>query len=206
MTSGFYQQKQGLFDRWANFYDVTLTSVFYQAIHRRLSESIVLPERAELLDLGCGTGKLLNRLAQQRSDATGLGIDLSPVMVDQAQRACIAPERLRYQVGNAAALDLPGERFDAIFNTITFLHYPEPERVLSQISRLLKPQGCYYLADFAPRWAQEPEVMAQGISPIRFYSPAVRAQLGAQAGLRVVQQTWLLGPVLLTGFALQDQR
>lgn len=201
MANDLYQQKQSLFDRWAGFYDLTLTSVFYQAVHRRLLNSIELPEQPCVLDLGCGTGKLLNRLAQSQDALTGCGIDLSPDMIAQAKRVNAAPERIQYQVGNAAALKLEHERFDAVFNTITFLHYPEPEQVLAEVQRVLKPGGCYYLADFAPRWAEEPEVLAQGMSPIRFYSPVVREQLAAQSGLTVLGHTWLLGPVLLTQFA-----
>lgn len=203
MTNAFYQQKQTLFDRWAGFYDWSLTSVFYQAVHRRLLESIELPSESgqpHILDLGCGTGKLLNRIAEAKSTWTGLGVDLSPDMIAQAQRVNQAPERMQYQVGNAVALSQEEDCFDAVFNTITFLHYPEPERVLAEVKRVLKPGGRYYLADFAPRWSETPEVLSQGMSPIRFYSPAVREQLAAEAGLRVVEHVWLLGPVMLTSF------
>lgn len=200
MSNDLYQQKQSLFDRWAGFYDLTLTSVFYQAIHRRLLDSIELPKQPCVLDLGCGTGKLLNRLAQHQPALTGLGIDLSPDMIAQAHRANEAPEQIQYQVGNAVKLELEDDSFDAVFNTITFLHYPEPERVLAEVQRVLKPGGCYYLADFSPRWAKEPEVLAQGMSPIRFYSPAVRERLALQSGLALLGHTWLLGPVLLTSF------
>ncbi len=200
MPDELYQQKQSLFDRWAGFYDLTLTSVFYQAVHRRLLDSIQLPDQPYVLDLGCGTGKLLNRLAQYQPDLTGLGVDLSPDMIAQANRVNKGPERMGYQVGNAVALALEDDSFDAVFNTITFLHYPEPEQVLAEVRRVLKSGGRYYLADFAPRWAEEPEVLAQGMSPIQFYSPAVREQLAVEAGLTVLEHTWLLGPVLLTTF------
>ena len=166
MANDPYQQKQSIFDRWAGFYDLTVTSVFYQAVHRQLLDSIQLSEQPYVLDLGCGTGKLLNRLAHHQSDLIGLGVDLSPDMISQAKRANQAPERLQYQVGNAVALCQQDESFDAVFNTITFLHYPEPEQVLGEVRRVLKPGGCYYLADFAPRWADQPEVLAQGLSII----------------------------------------
>ena len=206
MANDLYQRKQSLFDRWAGFYDLTLTSVFYQAVHRRLLDSIQLPKQPYVLDLGCGTGKLFNRLVQGQEDLTGLGIDLSPDMIAQAQRANQAPERIQYKVGNAVALPVEDGQFDALFNTITFLHYPEPERVLAEVQRVLKPGGRYYLADFAPRWAEEPEVLARGMNPIQFYSPAVRERMAVQAGLTLVGHTWLLGPVLLTEFAKTSGR
>lgn len=160
------------------------------------------PGPVSVLDLGCGTGKLLKRLAQSQVNLTGLGLDLSPEMIAQARRANPFPERLQYQVGNATALPCADGSCDRLFNSISFLHYPEPGRVLAEVRRVLKPDGVYYLADFAPRWASEPVILAQQLSPIRFYSPTVREQLAAQAGLRVLGHNWLLGPVVLTRFGL----
>ncbi len=57
--------KQHLFDLWAPLYDCLFLSVFYQATHKRLLEYIELPERPNVLDIGCGTGRLLNCLAAE---------------------------------------------------------------------------------------------------------------------------------------------
>ncbi|NJN30539.1 MAG: class I SAM-dependent methyltransferase [Synechococcales cyanobacterium RM1_1_8] len=197
-----YQQKQSLFDRWAAFYDWSFPSVFYQAVHRRLLESIELPEQPNVLDLGCGTGKLFQRLLPLAPDLTGLGLDLSPEMVAQARRANSCPAQVQYQVGNATAIPAPDHCFDLVFNSISFLHYPQPAAVLAEIQRVLKPGGCYHLADFAPRWAEQPQVLAQSVSPIQFHSPAVRERLGQSAGrLALLGHQWLLGPVLLTSWS-----
>ena len=57
--------KQKLFDLWAAFYDVLFPSVFYQATHKRMLDSIELPPASNVLDIGCGTGRLLQRLAAE---------------------------------------------------------------------------------------------------------------------------------------------
>ena len=55
--------KQTFFDLWAPSYDWLFPSIVYQAIHKRLLEYVDLSNSANVLDLGCGTGKLLHRLA-----------------------------------------------------------------------------------------------------------------------------------------------
>ncbi|MGD1950456.1 MAG: hypothetical protein ACFB14_12525 [Leptolyngbyaceae cyanobacterium] len=68
--------KQQAFDRLALFYDCWLPSVFYQATHKRLLECAELPENANVLDIGCGTGRLLNRKHQHL-----LGVNLLTIFV-----------------------------------------------------------------------------------------------------------------------------
>lgn len=83
MTSS---NKRQLFDRWAPLYDLLFPSVFYQAIHQRLLDYVDLPQQAHVLDIGCGTGRLLNRLATKYSDLQGTGLDFSAEMLRQARR------------------------------------------------------------------------------------------------------------------------
>lgn len=199
----FLAQKQWIFDRWAPTYDWVLPSVFYQALHQRLLDYLVLPDNPHVLDLGCGTGKLLKRLLQAYPTLQGMGVDLSKVMLVEAQRACQGvrgAERLQFRQGNAQALPLESEQFDAVFNTISFLHYPDPAAVLGEVARVLKPGGRYYLVDFTQRWAEEPVVIGVRGGTIRFYSPQVRESLGQSVGLTCLAHHYLLGPVMLSVF------
>ena len=50
-------EKRVFFDRWAPHYDILLPSVFYQAVHMRLLDSVQLPAPATVLDVGCGDRK-----------------------------------------------------------------------------------------------------------------------------------------------------
>ncbi len=211
--SQHHRRKQWIFDRWAPFYDWPLTSVFYQALHLRLLSFLDLPESPHVLDLGCGTGKLLNRLMDEQgmdeqgmgkqAALTGIGLDLSAEMISQARQANGHPQHLQYQQGNAEALPFEAAQFDAAFSTISFLHYPDPEAVLTEVRRVLRPGGHFYLVDFAPRWAEEPVLLAQAASTIRFYGPQVRDRLGDRAHLPVLKHQYLLGPVMLTIFGTE---
>ncbi|MEA5572313.1 class I SAM-dependent methyltransferase [Calothrix sp. UHCC 0171] len=201
MSSQFFSKKQWIFDRWAPFYDIFFTTVFYQAIHKRLLEYVELPEKANILDLGCGTGRLLNRIAQQNPTLQGTGLDLSQEMLKQANVNNKHQSRLRFVEGNAEATPFADNEFDAIFNTISFLHYPNPITVLSEVHRILRPGGKFYLVDYTIRWADEPKVIGMSSGSLRIYSPAVREKLGQQAGLNCVKHQYLLGAIMLTIFS-----
>ncbi|MGI0483876.1 class I SAM-dependent methyltransferase [Pantanalinema rosaneae CENA516] len=201
MTNDFFQQKQWLFDRWAPSYDRLLPSVFYRAIHKRLLDYVQLPDRPQVLDLGCGTGRLLDRLVAQLPDLFGIGCDLSSEMIHQARLAKRHPQ-LIFVEGNAEALPFANEQFDAVFNTISFLHYPNPTAVLTEVRRVLQPNGRFYLVDFTPGQWIKPTTEIKLPSNIRFYSPFVREHFGQQSGLSCLGHHYLLGPVLLTEFGV----
>jgi ubiquinone/menaquinone biosynthesis C-methylase UbiE len=205
MISNLVSQKQQLFDRWASTYDWIFPSVFYQAIHKRLLEHVNLPNRANVLDLGCGTGRLLDRLANHFPDLRGTGLDFSPEMLRQARQRNRHHPRLIYVQGNAEALPFADSQFDAVFNTLSFLHYPKPEQVFSEVSRVLHPGGRFYLVDPTFKRQVESEYVDVLTGGIRIYSSEGRDRMGRQVGLSCLNHHYLLGPVLLTIFTKATQ-
>jgi ubiquinone/menaquinone biosynthesis C-methylase UbiE len=201
MTNHVLRNKEKFFDLWAPNYDFLLTTVFYQAVHKRLIEYVKLPDQPNILDLGCGTGRLLHRLATQFPTLQGIGLDLSAEMLRQAQQRNLHGVRLSYKQGNAEALPFGDSEFDAVFNTLSFLHYPNPQQVFSEVSRVLRPMGRFYLVDTTVR-----EETVTGYFPfspggIRLYSPQRREQFGVAAGLECLGHHYLLGSILLTVFS-----
>lgn len=193
--------KQKFFDLWAPNYDFLLTSVFYQALHKRLLEYVELPDQPSVLDLGCGTGRLLERLATQFPTLQGIGLDLSAEMLRQAQQRNRHGERLVYKQGNAESLPFTDNQFDAVFNTVSFLHYPNPQQVFLEVSRVLHPSGRFYLVDYTVREERGTCYLPFSPGGIRFYSPQQREQFGVAASLERLEHHYLLGPVLLTIFS-----
>ncbi len=201
MTNHVLRNKEKFFDLWAPNYDFLLTTVFYQAVHKRLIEYVKLPDQPNILDLGCGTGRLLHRLATQFPTLQGIGLDLSAEMLRQAQQRNLHGVRLSYKQGNAEAVPFGDSEFDAVFNTLSFLHYPNPQQVFSEVSRVLRPMGRFYLVDTTVR-----EETVTGYFPfspggIRLYSPQRREQFGVAAGLECLGHHYLLGSILLTVFS-----
>ncbi|MGD1943591.1 MAG: class I SAM-dependent methyltransferase [Leptolyngbyaceae cyanobacterium] len=199
-------EKRVFFDRWAPHYDILLPSVFYQAVPVRLLDSVQLTASATVLDVGCGTGKLLQRLAVNFPTLKGIGVDSSVGMLRQAQQKLRDRDRLQFIEGDVVSLPFDDATFDGVFCAISFLHYPEPEQALRSIRRVLKPGGRFFLADFTPpRWASEEPLVANVLpGGVQFYSAEARAALGQAAGLLCDRHIYLLGPVLLSQFVRSD--
>jgi SAM-dependent methyltransferase len=93
-----------------------------------------------VLDVGCGTGFLLERLAER--GYSGVGIDLSPESVEHASRRLEeigASDRLSARVGSA--YEPPDGPFDLICLTDVLEHLEDPRACLSALRDRLAPEG-----------------------------------------------------------------
>ncbi len=88
-----------------------------------------------ILDLGCGTGQLTQRIAESGAQVTG--IDSSPEMIGQARQNYPA---IKFVLGDAAAMQFAAE-FDAIFSNAALHWMLNPAAVASAMNRALKPGG-----------------------------------------------------------------
>jgi 2-polyprenyl-6-hydroxyphenyl methylase/3-demethylubiquinone-9 3-methyltransferase len=98
------------------------------------------PGRRRVLDVGCGGGFLLERLASR--GYSGVGIDLSPESVQIAQRRLEelgAADRLRAEVGSA--YEPPEGEYDLITLTDVLEHLERPRECLAALRDRLAPGG-----------------------------------------------------------------
>jgi ubiquinone/menaquinone biosynthesis C-methylase UbiE len=99
------------------------------------------PSPQRILDVGCGTGYLLRRLAQRCPAATELaGVDAAPAMVEVARKAA-GDSRLSFTVGTAEQLPCPAGTFDLVVAATSFDHWPDQQAGLAQCARVLAPSS-----------------------------------------------------------------
>ena len=99
---------------------------------------------ADLLDVGCGTGFLMELLTKQRP-ARYCGVDLSDEMIRVAKEKQI--DGAEFVVSSADKLPYPDETFDIVTCSQSFHHYPYPEKAMLEAKRVLKSGGLYILSD-----------------------------------------------------------
>jgi trans-aconitate methyltransferase len=105
-----------------------------------LVEQLLEPQPGErILDLGCGTGHLTDRIAA--ADADVLGLDASPSMVAQARQNF---PKLRFQLADARSFQVDG-LFDAVFSNAVLHWVREAGEAVACVARALKPAGRFVL-------------------------------------------------------------
>lgn len=99
---------------------------------------------ARFLDLGCGNGWAARFAASQ--GASAMGIDASKEMVDRAnQKARDAGLDARFVRGDFAAIDSPDDAFDVAWSMEALYYAPDPDAVLREVHRLLRPGGTMHM-------------------------------------------------------------
>ncbi len=84
-----------------------------------------VPAPRRMLDVGCGTGYLLGRLAARAPQAEVVArIDAAPAMIEVA-RAAAADDRLRFVAGTAEWLPWPAATFDLAVSMTSFNHWAD---------------------------------------------------------------------------------
>lgn len=125
------------------------------SLEQRIWTSAGLTTNMEVLDLGCGTGKISRSIGRFVTAGSVLGIDRSPTMVVAAQASPELQEmhNIRFQVGDSEKLDLPTASFNFVYARLLFQHLRDPQLTLSEIRRVLKPGGIVCLVDIDDDWS-----------------------------------------------------
>lgn len=95
------------------------------------------------LDAGCGTGNVLRKLMEHFDNV--IGIDISEDMLEVARKETKDEGGYQLIQGKVSHLPFPKNHFDLVTAYSLFHHLPEFENPISEISRVLKPGGVFYL-------------------------------------------------------------
>ena len=110
----------------------------------------LLPRAGGVLDVGCGTGRLLRSARRCYPAADLVGVDLAGRMVATAVAATPTGLAVRYVQGRAERLPFPDDRFDLVFATLSLRHRADLPAGIAEVARVLDPRGTMVLADIFP--------------------------------------------------------
>ena len=108
------------------------------AVFSRMLSSLGLPASPRALDLGCGGGTYVRLLAGLGHRTVGL--DYSVPSLERARAADPGPKG-RYVAGEAYGLPFRDGTFDLVVSIGVLQALAQPERVLDEIARVLRPGG-----------------------------------------------------------------
>lgn len=109
-----------------------------------------LQQGITVLDVGCGRGNALKRLAQTYPNSRFFGFDFSEeaIAVAQADVQKLGLTNLRFEVKDAVTLNVSNQ-YDLIFTFDAIHDQAQPGQVLRNIARALKADGIYFMQDIA---------------------------------------------------------
>jgi ArsR family transcriptional regulator len=122
----------------------------------QLLDSLNRPNAQKVLEVGPGKGEFLKALGNRFNDVTG--IDISPVMLDQARNQVADMSNVSLLEGSTESLVKQDAQFDIIIYNMVLHHVPMPEAEMAQCARLLKSGGLLIVTDLCSHdqeWAKE---------------------------------------------------
>ncbi len=121
----------------------------YEEVVTPLLLDLLAPEPDHLyLDLGCGEGRVMRRVATRGAQVAGVDLNLQ-----LARRAGAA-------VADMTALPFGGDAFDGVYAVLVIEHVADHRRLFTEAARVVRPGGVMALVSNHPAWT------APGSTPI----------------------------------------
>lgn len=98
----------------------------------------------DVVDLGCGTGRLEEVLLPHLGEGTVVAVDFSPGMIEQASRRCGDP-RVTWLCRDVLQTGLSSGSVDVVLCFDSFPHFPDGAAVVAEAARWLRPGGTFLL-------------------------------------------------------------
>jgi ubiquinone/menaquinone biosynthesis C-methylase UbiE len=131
-----------------------------------------------ILEIGCGPGILW--LENKGRIHTGWDItlsDFSPGMIQEARKNLhLSQNKFAYEASDGMAIPFPNETFDAVIANHVLYHFPDQEKALAEINRVLKADGCFYATTNGENHQKELSQILSGFPRTKgkYYSSALR--------------------------------
>lgn len=172
---------KAFFGRVAARWDALRDELFGQAFTLPTLLSLVPPDWT-VVDLGCGTGETVARLAPVVRRV--IGVDQEANMLDAARARVAGHDNVELLAGDLGALALPDACADAALLLLVLHHLPDPAAALTEARRVLRPGGLVVVLDMVAHDRDEYR-QTMGHRHLGFTPEAARGHAAA-AGLTVL--------------------
>jgi len=192
-------------ERVAREYDAALAGTALLEFDVRFAEQhFPLPGR--LIDLGCGTGRLMIHFTRRGFEC--FGVDLSETMLEEARHKAEADSlRIEFLNANLVELDpVPAASFDyaaCLFSTLGMIRgSANRSRFLDHVHRILKPGGVFVLHAHNARYRFGTGLGKPGSEPGDRAMPQARG--GAKLTIHHFTKSELIADLRTSGFRVQS--
>jgi len=194
------------FDRWAAKYDEGRITGWFQYTQALAISFLDLQPKSKVLDVGCGTGYAVLKLASILSEGEACGIDISSEMIERARTKIpdILEGKVEFRQASSDNIPYPNAAFDHVLCTNSFHHYPDPIKTLKEIQRVLKPGGQIVIVENASdlswyTWAWDRLLRIKEKGHVRYYTSQELGVLIKKAGFESVKLCHLKNEFLRYG-------
>jgi ubiquinone/menaquinone biosynthesis C-methylase UbiE len=143
------ERLQQEFNRWAAEGEGEKMEHHHLDITEKTIRLMDLRPGERVLDLGCGAGRATRLLARRVEDQDGsgevIGLDVSDEMIRRAQAMPSDFKNISYVCGSAQKIPGPDNFFDKVLSVESFYYYPDQERVLRELFRVMAPGGRMFI-------------------------------------------------------------
>ena len=147
------------FNTWAKNGKAELMEIEHGKNVSKFLRSIKFEKPFVFLDVGCGNGWTVRKMAEEKNCKKAVGIDKSEKMIEQANKNKTSSKE-RFIVTDIESMN-PRMKFDFIFSMESLYYSDSIENALAKIYRILKPEGQFFCGtDFytenkaTRRWAE----------------------------------------------------
>lgn len=141
-------EHDGSYDAVASDYDTVFDDIAVRRDELRWLRAHLPSGSPDVLDLGCGNGALLEKLAP--SVHSGVGLDASSRMVDLARERNARCDALRFETIDGPKLPLPDASVDVAISLLSF-RYLDWDPLMLELQRVLRPGGRLLVIDMVDR-------------------------------------------------------
>lgn len=138
------EENKSFFNEWAKTYDTNFGNYFLKKAQKD-SISMISKENFSALDVSCGTGEGLLML-REKTKGKIRGVDISEEMLKIAKQK-ISEKNIELKKASVEKLPYEDETFDVVISTEAFHHYPNPDKAISEMNRVLKKGGELIITD-----------------------------------------------------------